>query len=278
LGHDPDLTAQVTELASLPDHEVEPAKSALLIARSEYPNLDEALYLRRLDEMAARLKSRIPDTATAIERIEQANRLLFVDEGFRGNRVNYYDPRNSFLNDVLDRKLGIPITLSIVYIEVGRRAGLPVYGIGFPGHFLIGFLAESGRIFVDPFNNGRILTEKQCRDLFVAQFGDLRPSSAFLDPVWPKQMLVRLMRNLKAVYWRTAEELKAFRMIQWILIVDPHAVSELRERALIYDAMGNSDSAVKDLERYLELSPEAEDREDILLMIERLEQNPTRVH
>ncbi len=204
--------------------------------------------------------------------------LLFAEEGFQGNRRDYYDPRNSFLNEVLDRKLGIPITLSLVYMHVTRKAGLPVYGVGAPGHFLVGFLAEKRRIFIDPFNNGRVLTEKQCRDMFLAQFQDSNPPSTFLDPVWPRQVMVRLMRNLKAIYSRAGEEVKTLRMIHWILIVDPKSIPELRERGLIYEAMGDPDRAIRDLQRYVELSSEAQDRESILLKIEKLEQMPTRIH
>ncbi len=273
-----DLTAQIEELASLPDHAIDPTKAALLIARSEYPDLDETHYRGLLDVMGETLKSRIPSSTTPEGLIDEANKLLFGEEGFQGNRREYYDPRNSFLNEVLDRKLGIPITLSLVYLHVGRKAGLPVYGVGAPGHFLVGFLAEKRRIFIDPFNNGRLLTEKQCRGMFLAQFQGAKPPSTFLDPVWPKQVMVRLMRNLKAIYSHTGAEMKTLRMIQWILTVDPKSTPELRERGLIYQAMGDPDSAIRDLRRYVELSPEAQDRESILLQIENLKQMPTRIH
>lgn len=278
MDHDRDLNAKITELASLPEHEIGLAKAALLIARSEYPNLDGEPYLHRLHEMAARLQSRISGIAMPTDQIEAVNRLLFVEEGFQGNRLHYHDPRNSFLNEVMDRRLGIPITLSIIYMEVAQRAGLPVYGIGFPGHFLTGFFAQEGRIVIDPFNNGTILTEDECRDMLLAQSKVSRVRSSYPDRVPQKQILVRLMRNLKALYWQMGDELKAFRMIQWILTVAPDSPAELRERGFIYQAMGDSGGAVRDLEKYLRLSPSAEDRESVMAAIETLRHRPTRVH
>lgn len=273
-----DITAQMEKLASLPDHAIDPTIAALLIARSEYPDLDEALYGDRLEVMAETLKSRISSSMTPEDRIDQANTLLFAEEAFRGNRREYYDPRNSFLNEVLDRKLGIPITLSLVYMHVGKKAGLPLYGVGAPGHFLVGFLAEKRRIFIDPFNAGRVMTEQQCRSMFLTQFQGANPPSTFLDPVWPKQILIRLMRNLKGIYSRTGEEVKTLRMIHWILILDPKSPQELRERGLIYEAMGDSDRAIKDLQAYVELSAEAQDLENVMLKIEKLKHTPTWVH
>jgi regulator of sirC expression with transglutaminase-like and TPR domain len=274
-----DLRNEIVALAALPDHEIGLARAALAIARLEYPDLDPSAYMDRLAGLAAGLKSRIGSVETPEDRINELNRLLFDEEGFRGNRDHYYDPRNSFLNEVLDRKLGIPVTLSIVYIEVGRRADLPLYGIGFPGHFFTGLLTDSGNIFIDPFQKGKLLSEDDCRDMFRSLTGGRRPfDGSYLAPAWPKEILVRLLRNLKAVYLQRSQELKALRIIEWILILAPDSARELRERGLMYDALGDVHGAINDLKRYLELSPDAEDAENLTEVIERLKTTKFTVH
>lgn len=274
-----DLREQIIALAALPDDRIGLAEAALTIARSEYPDLDASRYVKQLNDMAARLKSRIENISTPEGRIAEMNRFLFEEEGFSGNRTDYYDPRNSFLNDVLDRKLGIPITLSIVYIDVGRRADLPLYGIGFPGHFLTGLLTDKGRIFIDPFDDGKVLTEDDCRRMWHGRPSGSRTfKPSFLNPAWPKQILVRLLRNLKAVYWHLSEEMKAIWMTEWILIFDPNAVPEIKERGFFYEAIGDVKGAVRDLQKYLELAPAAEDEELVTATIERLRGTKSTIH
>jgi regulator of sirC expression with transglutaminase-like and TPR domain len=266
-------------MARLPDDRIDLAKAALLISRTEYPHLDESFYLGRLEDMAARLKPWIAGTTSPEVLTKEINRLLFEEEGFRGNIHNYLDPRNSFLNQVLERKLGIPISLSLVYIEVGRRAGLDVQGIGLPGHFITALIHESGRILVDPFNRGRILTKTDCRQMFVQRYGESRGfETRFLDLVGPKDILARMLRNLKAIYSHIDEDLKAFQMIEWILALDPNATNELRERGLLYEAIGDPDRAVRDLSRYLEFSPMAEDEEIIRAKIDMLKDETPLIH
>src|SRR2546427_11095820 len=149
-------------LLDLPDGAIDLGHASLLIAREEYPDLDVHGYLERLDEMAREIRGRMKGTEGAKSQIAHLNRLLFEEMGFRGNREEYYDPRNSFLNDVLDRRIGIPITLAVLYVAIGERAGLPVRGVGMPGHFLVKYApATSGEIFIDAFN-GRTLTREEC--------------------------------------------------------------------------------------------------------------------
>jgi regulator of sirC expression with transglutaminase-like and TPR domain len=274
-----DLTAEIKALAALPDHRIGLAAAALTIARSEYPDLETSRYEEQLNGMAAKLKSRIRKTLDPERLINELNRLLFKEEGFRGNRDDYFDVRNSFLNEVIDRKLGIPITLCIVYIEVGRLADLPLYGIGFPGHFLTGLLTKKSRVVIDPFNDGRVLSESDCRRMVQGSFGGSRAfRRSFLDPIWPKQTLVRLLRNLKAVYWRRSEYAKALQTIQWILILDPDSTQEIKERGLVNEAVGDVPGAIKDLERYLEVTPAAEDAQAVKASIERLKKIKTTIH
>jgi len=266
-------------MARLPDDRIDLAKAALLISRTEYPHLDESFYLGRLEGMAARLKPRIAGKTSPEVVIKEINRLLFEEEGFRGNTHNYLDPRNSFLNQVLERKLGIPITLSLVYMEVGRRAGLDVHGIGLPGHFITALIHESERMLIDPFSRGKILSEGECRQIFRHRYGESRGfETRFLDPVGTKDILARMLRNLKAIYNHMDEELKAFQMIEWIVALDPNAPTELRERGLIYETIGDFARAVRDLGKYLELSPMAEDEEMIRAKIEMLRDKTSLIH
>ena len=178
-----------------------------------------------MDQLGQTLRARIASESAPERQIAALNALLFGEEGFRGNAVNYYDPRNSYLNEVLDRRLGIPITLSLIYVEVGRRAGLPLSGVGFPAHFLVAYEAEP-RLLVDPFNCGRMLTIADCEQLLRDSFG----SSGRLEPQYlaassPRQILVRLISNLKAAYQRAGDLRRAVRASEQLSMVQPSALS-----------------------------------------------------
>lgn len=274
-----ELKQEIAAIAALPPDKIELARAALVIARSEYPDLQESPYLDQLDRLADRLRLNIRSMPPSEPVLERMSALLCEEEGFRGNRSHYYDPRNSFLNEVMDRRLGIPITLSILFMEVGRRAGLPMHGIGFPGHFLVGLVTEKERIVLDPFHDGRILSMRDCRLLFES-YG-IRGQTfrwELLDPVLPNEILVRLMRNLKLIYVHTKQYSKALAIIEWILLFHPDSPMELRDRGLIYEAVDDPRLAVIDLERYLMLEPHAQDRAHIQAKINRLKQMRTPDH
>lgn len=274
-----EVREKFSEVARVPDDKIDMARTSLLISRIEYPYLEEYRYLDRLEDMAARVRLRIAGISRPQQRVAEMNQLLFEEEGFRGNSENYYDPGNSFLNRVLDSKLGIPITLSLVYMEVGRRANLNLQGIDLPGHFIAGLFEETERIFLDPFDGGRILSEEECRRRVLVYHGGSGFFNAhFLDPVGPKTVLVRMLRNLKGIYRHIREELKVFQMIEWILALRPDAARELRERGFIYEAMGAFDLAVRDLKRYLEVSLASEDRETIVAKVEELDGKTSQLH
>lgn len=268
-----------SSIAELRDSEIDLPGAALLIARMAYPRLNESVYRQYLSQLAGRLRSRLNETDRPVAMIEKLNRILFDEEGFRGNQRDYYDPDNSFLNRVLDRKLGIPITLSLVYIDVGQRAGMNLSGIALPGHFIAASPHESGRILIDPFNRGAILSEEECRTMARRRPG---AESAFdirqLKPARPKEILIRMLRNLKAIYLKTRDDMKAFHILHWILTLDPGSTAELRERGLLYEALGNSDRAAEDLERYLAHSPGAETERIIGRAIEELKKKSTTIH
>lgn len=241
-------------LASTPDERIDVAEAALLVAQEEYPSLDVAVYLAHLDELADGTRAGIRSRMTAADRVAWLNHFLFVECGFTGNKESYYDPRNSFLNDVIDRRTGIPITLSIVYCEVAQRLGLPVYGVGFPGHFLVKYAAES-EIIIDPFF-GAIITADECarrhRDLYgpTARFdrGLLRPST-------PREILVRMLSNLKQVYVEKGDLLRALACVDRILLFVPDTPRELRDRGILYQRLECYAAALRDFERYLQLAP-----------------------
>lgn len=250
------------------------AAAALCIAWEEYPDLDIDRYLDRLDRMAEEAADRLPRERYPLRVIQAIDRYLFEEQGFHGNNDDYYDPRNSFLNEVLDRRTGIPITLSIVYLEIAKRLDFPMVGIGMPGHFLIRPDFQDAGIFVDAFNNGEVLFPEDCErrlQEIYQQPVQLRPE--FLDPISPRRILVRVLTNLKAVYVTRQEMGRALGAIERILLLDPDAMLELRDRGLLYYQAGRAVEAARDLERYLEMRPDAPDASTIQQLLSRLRES-----
>jgi regulator of sirC expression with transglutaminase-like and TPR domain len=247
------------------DERIPLARAALTIARTEYPGLGFDPYLRRLEELARRVKARLPRVADPGETIAALNHVLFVEEGFRGNRENYYDPRNSFLNQVLDRKLGIPITLALVYMEVARRAGFPLFGVGMPGHFLLKHYDVDGReTLIDAFDNGAVLTARECQHrLDQIYSGQLPLQPEFLLSVSRRQMLTRILNNLKNVYMSARNFRKALEVVDLICAIYPRSPEDVKQRALLRYSVGLTRGAVEDLEEYVKMSPEASDADEI---------------
>jgi regulator of sirC expression with transglutaminase-like and TPR domain len=273
------LKQQFEQTVLRPDDRVDLARAGLVIARLAYPDLSESVYLAELDRLGAALKDRITGV-TDLHRIAvEMVRLLCLEEEFKGNTKKYYDPDNSYLNRVLDRRLGIPITLSLVFIEVGLRAGLTVQGIGLPGHFIIGLYDATGRILLDPFYRGALLKEEDCRRRVAVQCGGSKLfGTHHLNPVPARKLLARLLRNLKGITLQTEDRMKALQLIQWIIAIDPDAVEEFKERGLFYESVGRFDHAVEDFRKYLTLVPQARDAQDIQLRIERLEGVSPPIH
>lgn len=251
------------------------ARAALCIARIEYPNLDPDPYLRRLDSMGETARTRLSHFATvgaesSLEtRVGVLNEYLFEEQGFAGNRDHYEDPRNSFLNEVLERRLGIPISLAVVYLEVARRAGLKVDGVNFPGHFLLRCPAEpvahgSRRdLIIDPFHSGAILSERDCRKLLERHLGEEAAfDAALLAPATKPQILARMLLNLKRIYVAMRSFPQARDATELLLAVDPSALTELRDRGLIAYHLRDFSSALRDLQMYLRLSSGASPDED----------------
>ena len=247
------------------DEQIPLARAALVIAQTEYPNLDPQRYLRRLDELAQRVRTYIPASGESRAALAALNRVLFEEEGFRGNREDYYNPQNSFLNDVLDRRLGIPITLALVYMEVAQRVGLPMFGVGMPGHFLLKHYDTEGReLLIDAFSGGKLLSPSDCQHrLDEIYSGQVSLQPEYLMPVSRRQLLTRVLNNLKTVYLSTRNFKKALPFADLILAIYPRSPEDVKQRALLRYSLGQMRGALQDLEDYLKMSPEASDAEDV---------------
>jgi regulator of sirC expression with transglutaminase-like and TPR domain len=278
-----DLTDQIdkefSRMASLPDDQIDLAHGALSIAKSAYPDLDESVYLDYLDRIAAKIEPDFAADEDPAGFIAAINHVLFDKERFRGNREDYYDPDNSFLNRVIDRKTGIPITLSVIYIEIARRLGLDVHGVGLPGHFIVALYHRSGEFFIDPFNRGDIRTLDDCLEIVRDYTSGAEASGLhWLKPVGKTEILARMLRNLKLIYARQDNDVMLFKMTHWILTLQPDAPFELRERALLYEAMGNPDRAIADWERFVTLVGEQKMGTEIRARIDYLKKQQSRIH
>jgi regulator of sirC expression with transglutaminase-like and TPR domain len=248
------------------------ARATLLIAAEEYPQLTPEPYLRRLDELAERVRDRDCDERAPVVVLQDVSRVLFEEEGFRGNSEDYYDPRNSFLNDVMDRRIGIPITLSVIYLEVGWRLGLPLHGVNFPGHFLVRYEGEALQLLVDPFQRGLVRFEDEAQDLLDHVYGGaVRMQQEFLRKADRKDILVRILANLKGNYLNRRDDVRALAAIERILLLRPESADEERDRGIVLTRMDRNVEATEALQRYLALAPNAPDAARIRLLLEQLE-------
>ena len=255
-----DILVLFREAVERPDEELDLAEAALLIAQAEYPHLDRGRYLRLLDKLAMEAKRRTSDAMGPYGMVNALSEYLFDEEGFRGNEDDYYDPRNSFLNDVLERKLGIPITLSLVYMEVGRRLELPIVGLGMPGHFLVKYRAQEDEIIIDPFHRGIILDEEECADLLSRASGQAAAFQPdYLAPVAKKQILTRMLNNLRSIYLSREDHHRALGVVEHLLLIEPYDHRNVRDRGLLRLSTGDLKGALADLEMYLAVSPNASD-------------------
>jgi regulator of sirC expression with transglutaminase-like and TPR domain len=239
-------------------------RAALEVARIEHHNLDIAPFIAILDSYAVELSERLAGRAGGSGYVEAANQYLFAELGFKGNSANYYDPGNSCLNDVLTARTGIPITLAVVYLEVGRRLAQPVYGIGLPGHFLVQYRSAGFAAFIDVFHQGRLLTEEECFDLARQSTGaPLRDDPRMLAPAGNREMVIRMLQNLRGVYMRRGAYGKALQTLNLLVAASPQLAEEYKQRGMVHLRMGNPAAARNDLDRYLLLAPEAADRAEI---------------
>ncbi len=261
---EPPRTARPTtfeQLAALPDECIDVAAGAALLARDAYAMLDVDRVLARLDEIAAPLEGAGLASLPVLAQADAVSRVVFEQHGFRGNDQDYYDPKNSLLPDILDRKLGIPITLALVYTEVARRAGVNARGISFPGHFLVRVdpPAADGPIVIDPFYGGRRLDTAALQRLLERAAPKQTLGDEHLVPASPRAILVRMLINLKWIYATRGDFARALLALDRIISLTPDSVAALRERGMLAARLGSVEGARADLSRLLELMPEAPD-------------------
>jgi len=259
-----DTRPRFAALAEAPEGEIRLAEAALWIAADEYPGLDVPAWLRRLDALGRAAAARIHLGMDADAVAAALTRFLFVEEGFRGNGDDYYDPRNSFVNDVLERRLGIPITLSVVLIDVAAHAGVTVRGVGLPGHFVVRLERGGAERLLDPFNGGAPLTEVDCHALMRRVYGtNVAFDPACLRAVTTREIVARMLANLKGIYTKQGDWARALRTVERILAVQPDAAGELRDRGEIHARLGDTRAAIHDWEAYLQRAPHAPDAERV---------------
>jgi len=256
-------------IAHLPERQIDLGEAALVIAAEEQPGLDPNPWLDHLDDLGERLRPRLRRVRNDLDRLGALIDLLFGEEGLRGNAEDYYDPRNSYLNEVLDRRLGIPITLALVCLEVGKRAGIPLEGVGFPGHFLLR-LGNHPHVLIDPFEGGRLLTQRDCEELLARLTnGEMIYNPRLLRTAGPRQILHRILNNLRGVYLNRGDVGRLLPVLDRMLLLDPEAPVPLRERGILHIRCGDPHLGIRDLETFLEAEQANGDHEEILgLLVE----------
>lgn len=247
------------------------AEAALCISWEDQGELQIEPYLAQLDALALDARRRIPPGAEPRHAVMALNAFLFDEQGFQGNTWDYNDPRNSFLDQVLKRRTGLPITLALVYTEVARRLELPIHGVNMPRHFIVRYVGARDELFVDPFNGGQFWSRAEC-EAQIAAYGPTNPETveALLQPAAKRQVLARMLRNLKGVYMQRGEPQPALAAIERILLIDPAEAGELRDRGMLRARLGLLSQALDDFERYIELVPRTPDLPSIRRQAEAL--------
>jgi regulator of sirC expression with transglutaminase-like and TPR domain len=267
---DPALRA-FSDLVRGPDSGIDLGRSALEIARIHHPALVVERHLARLDLLAARAGAwRTVDPLNALHRLRE---FLFEEEGFSGNVEDYYDPRNSCLNDVLERRLGIPITLALVMMEVGRRLGLHISGVGLPGHFVVRADVGPEPMLLDPFDGGALLTHERAADLVARALGRrVTLTEQHLAPVSRRQMLTRMLMNLKGIYVRSGDWSRLLAVFDRLLVLDAESGVHVRDRGTVLVKLGQLHRGACDWERYLRACPGAEDADAVKQQLRQVRQ------
>ena len=255
------------QLANLKDAQLPLLETALLIARDEYPELETGAYLAMVDGYGRRLSGSLSDGLDIPSKLTAINHFLYKELGFSGNAMDYEDPRNSYLNQVFDRRLGIPISLAVVHIAVMHRIGLPLEGISFPGHFLVRLPVDDGILVLDPFNQGRPVSIEELRERVTPHLDGQPPSDSqlfqILAPASVRTILMRMLRNLQTIYQHQGDHERVARSADRILKLSPDLPDALRDRGLAYAEIGYRKGADADFTRYLQLRPEADDADAI---------------
>jgi regulator of sirC expression with transglutaminase-like and TPR domain len=250
-------------------------EAALAIAQDEYPGLDIGETEATVDALARRLKARLPADAPMIHKLRMLNHYFFNDLHFRGNVNDYYDADNSYINKVIERRCGVPITLAVLYMEIGQQVGIPLQGLSFPGQFLVKLRVNDGAVVIDLFGGGKSLSKEDLEDRLEPylkehqlQGSDVLP--VFLEAATPRMVLARILRNLKSIHSHDGDHRRLLWVLNRLVVLLPEDPSELRDRGLCMAALGNVQGAMSDLENYIDVAPDAHDRESVLERIDEL--------
>jgi regulator of sirC expression with transglutaminase-like and TPR domain len=275
-------TEPFAALAALPDADIDLVAGALAISALFQPGLDGGPWLRELDALAETARARAPEDMELLDRVVALNAFLFGELGFKGNQEDFYDPRNSFLDQVLRRRLGIPISLSLVYCEVAARIRLPAFGVGFPAHFLVRVGRGDTALMLDAYAGGVALPEEEL-DLRLADVygtGNLtiRANPSLLRPAANREVLIRMLRNLIGIYRGRGDQANLLEGLNALLTLAPDLPDELRERGLLYRQLGYAPAALADLRRFGEIAEDAEQIAAMAPLIDELEAQPVRLH
>jgi regulator of sirC expression with transglutaminase-like and TPR domain len=263
--------AEFAHVVSAAEPALDLAMGTLLIAGVEHPDLVPADSLAHLDRLAA--ASGVAAERDPVNALHRLREFLFEEEGFAGNAEDYYDPRNSCLNDVLQRRLGIPITLSVVLMEVGRRVGLPIVGVGLPGHFIVRAEVDPEPVLLDPFDGGAVVTQERAAHLVACALGrDVPLGPQHFATVTKGQILTRMLMNLRGIYCRRRDWDKALAVFDRLLLLETGSAAHLRDRGTVLVKLGKFHRGAADWERYLTTRPAAEDADSVREQLRRVRQ------
>jgi regulator of sirC expression with transglutaminase-like and TPR domain len=256
------IRADFENVVRSPEPMLDLARAALLVAAESDPQVDVDATLSQFDRWAEELRARIQPDWNNLQKLARLRTFVFDDLGFRGDRNDYFSPSNSLLHEVLERRRGIPLTLAIVMMELGWRVGIPFEGVGFPGHFLVRLAGEPGDLLLDPYTRGMSVHEDDCRRMLMESTGGrVEFDARLLASVGKRQMLTRLLHNLKGAYLRAGDDANALAAVERILILEPQDLDQVRDRGLLLFRMRQYNRALDSLQRYLDGAPGAADRE-----------------
>ena len=252
------------EMIQRPEADIDLARSALLVAAENDPGLDVEAEMARLDAWAGELGRRLDPSWNNLQRLARLRTFMYEDLGFKGDVQGYYSPANSLLHSVMSRRLGIPLTLSIVFMEIGWRLGIPFEGVGFPGHFLVRLAGEPGDLLLDPYDHGVSVHEEDCRRMIELTTGGTVPfDPSMVRSLGKRDMVARLLFNLKVACLKAGDDLGALSAVERLLLLHPNEPPELRDRGLLLYRMDRYREAREGLRAYLRSRPQALDREVI---------------
>ena len=264
MDHPERIRADFERLVKRPEPALDLARAALLVAAECDPNVDVDGQMHQIDTWATELRGRLDPGWNNLQKLARLRAFVFEELGFRGDTHDYYNPSNSLLHEVMERRRGIPLTLSIIFMELGWRIGIPFEGVGFPGHFLVRLTGEPGDLLLDPFKRGMTVHEEDCRHMLrEATGGRMEFDDELLASVTKRDIIARLLLNLKGAYLRRNQDEQALAAVDRLLLIHPEDAEEVRDRGLLLFRLQRYGAAYQALSAYLEARPEASDRETI---------------